>query len=96
MNARLELLRIDHPKLGDAESSIKSGLAAEIIAEARIGDLDDEQRRRSIKAGDPSGFRIEDEIRFEIGVRAQPEGRLRRKLEIVREPTRPIEQSRRL
>jgi hypothetical protein len=84
MDARRELDGVDDPQLGDAEGRIERGLAAEIVAEAGVGNLDDETRRRGAEAGNAGGLGEEDEIRFEGGVRRQAKRGLDRKMQVVR------------
>ena len=44
MDGRDEGLGVDHPQLAKVEAGIDVGLGAEVVAEARVGHLDDEER----------------------------------------------------
>lgn len=68
------LHRVDHPEFGNAEMGVDQRLAAEIPAEARIGDLDSEARRARVEIGQPVRLAEEDEVGLDEAVLAEPEG----------------------
>jgi hypothetical protein len=90
VNVRDELHGINHPKLGDAERRVERGLAAEVVAEARVRDLDHEPRSLGGEAPDAARLRIEHEIGLKVGVRCEAERGFGGEHEIVRKPARPM------
>ena len=65
--------RVNDPKLANAEAGVKRRLAADIVAERRVRDLDDEQNIVSSEAGYAARLRKDDDVRFEIRVFAETE-----------------------
>src|SRR5579883_3093790 len=82
---------VDHPEFGDAEAAIEIGFAAEIITEAGVRDLDDEQRGLAVQRLQSLRLRVKDEIRLEVSVEAQPERGFSREHQIRRELARPVQ-----
>src|SRR3954468_18875998 len=73
MNMRHEPHGVDYPKLGNAERSVKAGLAAEVVAETRVRDFYDEANRRGAQPGYAGRLRIEDKIGLKVGVGGKTE-----------------------
>ena len=76
MDARFKPHRVNDPKFRDAEARVKRRLAANVIGEAGIGNLNDEKRVRGVQILEPSFVIKEYKIWFQIGIRREPERRL--------------------
>jgi len=63
--------RVDDPELANAEAGVERRLAAHVIAQRGVGDLDDEQHVRAGKPRKACRARIDHDVRLEIGILAE-------------------------
>src|SRR6202034_635466 len=63
--------RVDHPKLANAKTGVERRLAADVVAERGVGDLDHQQDIAGVEASDAARSRIDDDVRLEISVFVQ-------------------------
>src|SRR5262249_16782537 len=73
MNARFEVDRVHHPKLGDAERRINRGLTAQVIAEARGCNLDHQLRGWPIQTPMTDDGGVKNEVGLYVGIFVQIE-----------------------
>ena len=64
MDGRDEGIGVYHPQLAKAEPGVDVGLGAKVVAQARVGDLDDEERRVGGQVLERDAARPEQEIRL--------------------------------
>ena len=93
-HARRQSNRVDDPELANAEARVKRRLAADVVAERRVGDLDDEQHVIAGEAAYASRPRIDDDVGLEIGVLAEAEGCFRNEIQVVGSHAVPTAQQR--
>jgi hypothetical protein len=92
--ARGKRHRVDDPELADAEGGVERRLAPHVVSQRRIGDLDDQQDVRSRQALEAGRARIDHDVRLEISVLAEPEGRLGSQVDTLRRNPKPAPQQR--